>query len=65
MARWRLLCVVPALALSVLCLSGQGIGYASGLRIQNYIPPNLTPSIEVCEVVQVQAVDSDLFQIPN
>jgi hypothetical protein len=46
-------------------MGGQGIAYASGLRIQNYLPPNLTASVEICEICQVQAVESDLFQIPN
>jgi hypothetical protein len=49
----------------VLGLSGQFVGKASGLKMFNYTAPNLTPSIEICEVVQVQAVGSDLFQIPN
>jgi hypothetical protein len=65
MARWLLgPCAVP-LALFLLCMGGQGIAYASGLRIQNYLPPNLTASVEICEICQVQAVESDLFQIPN
>ena len=66
LARWLLgVCTILALALFLVCMGGKGIGYASGLRVQSYIPPNLTPSIDICEVVQVQAVDSDLFQIPN
>ena len=56
---------LPAVLLFVFCMGGLYIGRATGLRIMNYVPPNLLPSVEVCEVVQVQAPASDLFKIPK
>jgi hypothetical protein len=57
--------VVPLLALALLGASGQFIGRASGLKVQNYIPPNLTPSVETaCAVVQ-ENQSPDLFQLPS
>jgi hypothetical protein len=64
----KLLLGASALAmvlLLVLGLSGQTIGKASGLRIQNYVPPNLTPSVEIVCVVVQENQASDLFQFPN
>ena len=56
---------LPMALLLLLGLSGQSIGKATGLRIQNYIPPNLTPSVGiVCLVIQENQA-SDLFQLPN
>ena len=56
---------VPLLALVLLGVGGEFIGRASGLRIQNYIPPNLKPSTEiVCVVVQASQA-SDSFELPN
>jgi len=53
-AKWLLgASALPLVLLLWFGLSGQAIGVASGLRIQNYIPPNLTPWVEiVCIVVQ-------------
>jgi hypothetical protein len=56
---------VPLLALALLGASGQFIGRASGLRIQNYIPPNLTPTVEIVCVVVQENQASDSFQLPN
>jgi hypothetical protein len=56
---------LPMVFLLLLGLSGQSIGKASGLRIQNYIPPNLTPSVEIVCVLVQENQASDLFQLPN
>ena len=56
---------MPLLALALLGASGQFIGRASGLRMQNYIPPNLTPSVEIVCVVVQENQASDSFQLPN
>ncbi len=56
---------VPLFAVALLGASGQFIGRASGLRMQNYIPPNLTPSVEIVCVVVQENQASDLFQLPN
>jgi len=56
---------VPLLALALLGASGQFIGRASGLKMQNYIPPNLTPSVEIVCVVVQENQASDSFQLPN
>jgi hypothetical protein len=56
---------VPLFALVLLGIGGQLVGRATGLRIQNYIPPNLTPSIEIVCVVVQENQASDLFQLPN
>ena len=65
LAKWLLAtCAIPLLFVFLLCIGGQGTGRASGLRMLNYIPPNLTPSVEICEVVQVSQA-SDLFHLPN
>jgi hypothetical protein len=56
---------MPVLALVLMGVGGQFIGRATGLRIQNYIPPNLTPSVEIVCVVVQENQASDLFQLPN
>ena len=56
---------MPVLALVLLGVGGQFIGRATGLRIQNYIPPNLTPSVEIVCVVVQENQASDLFQLPG
>ena len=56
---------VPVLALVLMGVGGQFIGRATGLRILNYIPPNLTPSVEIVCVVVQENQASDLFQLPN
>jgi len=56
---------IPVLALVLMGVGGQFIGRATGLRIQNYIPPNLTPSVEIVCVVVQENQASDLFQLPG
>jgi len=56
---------IPVLALVLMGIGGQFIGRATGLRIQNYIPPNLTPSVEIVCVVVQENQASDLFQLPG
>jgi hypothetical protein len=56
---------VPLFALMLLGAGGQFIGRASGLKMQNYVPPNLTPSVEIVCVVVQENQASDLFQVPN
>ncbi|HEY6298040.1 MAG TPA: hypothetical protein VIW95_00220 [Candidatus Binatus sp.] len=56
---------MPVLALVLMGVGGQFIGRATGLRIQNYIPPNLTPSVEIVCVVVQENQASDLFQLPG
>ena len=56
---------LPLVLLLWFGLSGQAIGVASGLRIQNYIPPNLTPWVEIVCIVVQENQASDLFQLPN
>ena len=56
---------LPMVLFLLLGLNGQSIGKATGLRIQNYIPPNLTPSVEIVCVVVQENQASDLFQLPN
>ena len=46
-------------------MSGLSIGRATGLRVLNYIPPNLTPSVEIVCVVVQENQASDLFELPN
>lgn len=57
----------PQLAAFVflLSMSGLSIGRATGLRVLNYIPPNLTPSVEIACVVVQENQASDLFELPN
>jgi hypothetical protein len=60
---------VAALQLSafvfLLSMSGLSIGRATGLRVMNYIPPNLTPSVEIVCVAVQENQASDLFELPN
>jgi hypothetical protein len=56
---------VPLLALALLGASGQFIGRASGLKMQNYVPPNQTPSVEIVCIAVQENQASDLFQLPN
>ena len=56
---------LPLVLLLWFGLSGQAVGVASGLRIQNYIPPNLTPSVEIACVVVQENQASDLFELPS
>jgi hypothetical protein len=60
---------IAALQLSafvfLLSMSGLSIGRATGLRVLNYIPPNLTPSVEVARVAVQENQASDLFELPN
>jgi hypothetical protein len=50
----------------LITVGGQSVGRATGLRVLNYIPPNLIPPEEiVCVVVQESEQASDLFQLPN
>jgi hypothetical protein len=60
---------IAALQLSVLVfllsMSGLSIGRATGLRLLNYIPPNLTPPVEIVCVVEQENQASDLFQLRN
>ena len=56
---------VPLLFVFMLSMGGQMIGRATGLRIQNYIPPNLTPSVEIVCIVVQETQSSDSFQLPN
>lgn len=65
-AKWLLgASALPLVLLLWFGLSGQAIGVASGLRIQNYIPPNLTPWVEIVCIVVQENQASDLFQLPN
>jgi hypothetical protein len=60
---------IAALLLSafvfLLAMSGLSIGRATGLRVLNYIPPNLTPPVEIVCVVVQENQASDLFELPN
>jgi hypothetical protein len=60
---------VAALQLSafvfLLSMSGLPIGRATGLRVLNYVPPSLTPSVEiVCVVVQENQASAQ-FELPD
>jgi hypothetical protein len=65
----KLLLGTPALAslfVFLITVSGASMGRATGLKVRNWIPPNLIPSEEiVCIVVQQSEQGSDLFQLPN
>jgi hypothetical protein len=56
---------VPLLLVFMLCIGGQSVGRATGLRIQNYIPPNLMPSVEIACVEVQESKAPDLFTLPN
>jgi len=57
---------LASLFVFLITVGGQSVGRATGLRVLNYIPPNLIPSEEiVCVVVQESEQASDLFQLPN
>ena len=55
----------PLLLVFLLCIGGQSVGRATGLRVLNYIPPNLTPSVEIACVAIQEDQSSDLFKLPN
>lgn len=65
----KLILNVAALQLSaflfLLSISGLTIGRATGLRVLNYIPSNLTPSVEIVSVVTQENQASDRFELPN
>jgi hypothetical protein len=57
---------VASLFVFLITVGGHSVGRATGLRVLNYIPPNLVPSAEiVCIVLQESEQASDLFQLPN
>jgi hypothetical protein len=57
---------VASLFIFLIAVSGASIGRATGLKVRNYIPPNLVPSEEiVCVVVQEATQIGDLLKLPN
>lgn len=58
--------LVVSVFVFLITISGQSVARATGLKVPNYIPPNLISSEEmVCVVVQESAQGSDLFELPN
>jgi hypothetical protein len=57
--------MIPALFVFMVAFGGQSVGRATGLKVLNYIPPNLIPAEEIAWVVVQENPAPDLFQLPN
>jgi hypothetical protein len=57
--------MIPALLVFMVAFGGQSVGRATGLKMLNYIPPNLIPTEEIVCVAVQENPASDLFQLPN